>query len=144
MPGILISGPAGAGKSKRARLLRRQQRGRAVLIDYQTIYAALAGIDREDDGRFPERESEDAYLLPTAEFTRRSLITAVIARELLPIVTNSDGNPERRRELLGFMGGGTEEVVDPGIDVVRRRLAGPDGQVSAQCEEAIGRWYTRI
>ena len=56
----------------------------------------------------------------------------------------SDGSPPRRRELLALLGtDAAEEVLDPGLDVVTRRLS-RGGQLSAQCSQAIGRWYTRI
>ena len=32
-------------------------------------------------------------------------------------------------------------TVDPGIDVVKKRLA-VDGELSPECERAIGRWYS--
>ena len=145
MPGILLSGPAGAGKSLRAQFLLAQLGVFAVLIDFQSIYAALLGIRRLSNGRYPERRPQDAYALPVAERMRLSMITTTVSQELTPIVTNSDGNRQRRQFLLSRMGGDArEEVLDPGIQVVRERLAGPDGKVSDQCEEAIGRWYNRL
>ena len=61
--------------------------------------------------------------------------------ELEVVYTNSQGRPPRRDELLRRLGPGAAEVViDPGIDVVRRRLA-VDGALSDQCQEAIDRWY---
>ena len=145
MPGILLSGPAGAGKSFRARILLAQLGIFSVIVDFQTIYAALLGIRRGDDGRFPERSPAQAYALPFAERMRLAMIAVALERQLNPIVTNSDGNRQRRQFLLERMGvGAEEEIVDPGIAVVRRRLAGPDGRVSDQCEEAIDRWYGRL
>ena len=32
-------------------------------------------------------------------------------------------------------------TIDPGEDVVRARLADDDGNLSAECARAIGRWY---
>ena len=145
MPGVLLSGPAGAGKSRRARVLLATLGIAAVVIDFQSIYAALLGIQRGDDGRYPERRPRDAYALPLAERMRLAMIAAALAQEIAPVVTNSDGNRQRRQFLLSRMGGDArEEVVDPGITVVRDRLAGPDGTVSEQCEEAINRWYGRL
>ena len=145
MPGILLSGPAGAGKSLRARVLLATLGIFSVIVDFQTIYAALLGIRRGDDGRYPERRRQDAHALPMAERMRLAMIAFAIQQELRPIVTNSDGNPQRRQFLLSRMGGDArEEVIDPGITVVRERLAGPGGKVSDQCEEAINRWYGRL
>ena len=56
MPGILLSGPAGAGKTQQALALLAATQG-ATLIDFQRIYAAVAGIDRDSTtGRYPERQ----------------------------------------------------------------------------------------
>lgn len=145
MPGFLLSGPAGAGKSRRGLVLLGALGLGAVLIDFQTLYAGLLGIQRRPDGRYPERRPQDAYALPFTERLRLTMIGLALAQELTPIVTNSDGNPQRRQFLLSRLGGDAqEEVIDPGLSVVRERLAGPDGTVSAQCEEAINRWYGRL
>ena len=116
----------------------------AVVIDFQAIYAALLLLERDDGGRYPERLDGDRHILPIAEYTRRAAITAAVANEVDPIVTNSDGDLQRRGLLLERMGAGaTERVIDPGIETVARRLA-VDGVLSAQCEQAIGRWYSRL
>lgn len=145
MPGILLSGPAGAGKSFRAQVLLASLGIFAVKVDFQDIYAALLGLRRGPDGRYPERKASDAYALPFVERMRLVMIATAIQQQLTPIVTNSDGNRQRRRFLLNQMGGDArEEVVDPGERVVRNRLAGPDGKLSEQCESAINRWYGRL
>ena len=83
--------------------------------------------------------------LPLAEYTRAAMVTGAINREIDVIFTNSDGNPERRDFLLTKLGpGATERIVDPGIDVVRARLADSiTGDLEPECEQAIGRWYGR-
>ena len=146
MPGILLSGPAGAGKSATARrlLLEHLGLGPAVVIDFQSLYAALLLLTRLPDGRYPEREERYDYLLPMVEYTRRAAITTALMRGLFPIATNSDGDSQRRQSLLDLLGpDATERVIDPGIEVVRQRLA-VDGRVSAQCEAAISRWYDNL
>ena len=144
MPSLLISGPAGAGKSQRAREALADRLGLAVIVDFQAIYAALLLLERGPDGRYPERLPQHDYLLPLSEYTRRAVITGATDRELEVITTNSDGSPTRRQQLLTLLGpGATEEVIDPGRDVVTRRLA-VDGQLSDQCREAIDRWYGRL
>ena len=141
MAGLLISGPAGAGKSSRARQVLAQKAGPAVLIEFQEIYADLLGIDRLPSGRYPERREQDAFALGITEYLRRAAITAARDREIDAIVTNSDGDPERRQNLLGFIGlDALEEVIDPGEDVVRSRLS-VSGQLSRSCQNAINRWY---
>ena len=144
MAGLLLSGPAGDGKSQAAREEMGLSIIPAVVIDFQAIYAALLLQERNEDGRYPERQARDSYLLPMAEYIRRSLITGAANRELFPIVTNSDGDRERRGFLLGLLGSGaTEQVIDPGLEVVTQRLS-VDGQLSKQCAGAIDRWYGRL
>ena len=141
MPGTLISGPAGAGKSQRARQVLGETLGPAVLIEFQELYATLLGIERLPSGRYPERLDSDAYALPLTEYVRRTAITAARERDITVIVTNSDGTPERRTALLGFIGPGSSEiVVDPGEDVVTRNLS-RGGKLSNQCRDAKDRWY---
>ena len=143
MAGLLISGPAGAGKSEIARA-EVASRPQSIMIDFQTIYAGLLGIERLPNGRYPERLESDAYAMPLSEYVRRAAITGALARELEPIVTNSDGSPERRAFLLGLMPGATERVIDPGIDVVTARLTNAEGVLSEQCRQAIQRWHGRL
>ena len=144
---ILISGPAGAGKSALARQLRDEwiaEGGEPVaLADFQNIYAAVAGDVRGPDGRFPVR---DERLLPIVEYLRRALLTAARDRGIRIIATNSDGDPERRAFLLRELGEGAQErVVDPGEAVVRARLAdAATGEVSEECTAAVNRWYRRL
>ena len=65
-------------------------------------------------------------------------------REIDAIVTNSDGDPERRQTLLRLLGAGAvERVVDPGRQVVEARLS-VDGVLSEQCNQALQRWYGRF
>ena len=143
MAGLLISGPAGSGKTALA-LSEKEARPEAVILDFQSIYAALLGLTRGPNGRFPERQGSDAYVMPLTEYTRRVALTGALERELFPIVTNSDGSPERRSFLLGLMGpDATEKVVDPGIRIVSERLS-VEGTLSPNCKEAINRWYGRL
>ena len=144
MANLLLSGPAGAGKTQEG---KRQvlQRLPAILVDFQAIYAAILGIERDPEtNRYPERLLQDDYALPLAEYTRRAIITGAVERDLTVIATNSDGNAARRLDLIGFLGpGATETVIDPGIGVVTQRLS-VNGQLSRQCGDAIQRWYGRL
>ena len=145
MAGLLLSGPAGGGKSAEARRLLAGASVPTLALDFQSLLAALLLLDRNADGRYPERNPAQAsYALPAAEYLRRAGITATQERDVFAIVTNSDGNPARRRELLDSLGpDATELILDPGELTVRRRLSGPAG-LSGQCEDAIQRWYSRV
>ena len=139
-----MSGPAGAGKSALARTLLSELSGDGVIVDFQAIYAALLLLLRDDDGRYPERDATQSHLLALAEYARRAIITGAIQQEIEIIATNSDGSPTRRNFLLTELGAvATEQVIDPGRDVVSERLA-VNGILSPQCNEAINRWYGRL
>ena len=114
-----------------------------VVIDFQAILVAFTLQERGGDGRYPPRDPALGYLLPLAEYTRRAAISGALGRELFVIATNSDGDPERRRELLGLLGqDSTETILDPGRDVIEERLS-VDGELSQSCKEAADRWYLR-
>ena len=142
MASILISGPAGGGKSAVAReeLARRPL---AVLADFQAIYVALTGVTRGADRRYPLRVPS---LLPIVEYVRRAIITTARGRGIEVVATNSDGDAARRRMLLAELGGGaTERVVDPGEQEVVRRLSDRStGSLDPACRSAINRWYLRV
>ena len=145
MASILLSGPAGASKSALARKLLAENPALAIAADFQSIYAALALVERDPSGRYPLR---DARLLPIVEYVRRAIITGAVGegRGIDVIATNSDGDPKRRAFLVSSLGpGAVEKVVDPGIEVVSARLADPEtGELAEECAGAIARWYTRV
>ena len=115
------------------------------MIEFQDLYASVLGIRRDTEtGRYPPRRPQDAFGLPMAEYLRQAAITGAIAQELDIVLTNSDGDADRRSFLLGRLGvGATERVIDPGIEVVTQRLS-VDGVLSEQCRSAIQRWHGRI
>lgn len=142
---VLLSGPAGGGKSAAARRERagiEAAGGPAVIVDFQSLYAALTGDQRGSDGRYPERDNP--VLLPIVEHMRQHAIIVARERDIGVVATNSEGGRRRREYLLGLLGpGAVETVVDPGRAAVVAHLA-VDGALSPQCEIAIGRWYNRL
>lgn len=143
MPGALISGPAGGGKSQVARDLLNEATEPTVQADFQSIVVALLALVRGPNGKYPVRPS---WVLGLAEQVRQSIITAATAREISIIITNSDGDPVRRAALLSKLGpGSVERIVDPSESVVRTRLADPvTGELSPECGKAISRWFSRV
>ena len=143
MPDLLISGPAGAGKSAAARRELAERESLTVAADFQSIFAALTLATRDEQGRYPLR---DERLLPIVEYVRRAVISGARSREIGIVATNSDGDPGRRRFLLDQLGpGATERVIDPGEPVIRARLADPEtGELSEECDAAALRWYGRL
>ena len=142
MPSLLLSGPAGANKSAKARQLLKESSELRAVADFQSVYAALTLVERGIDNRYPLRSDD---LLPLTEYVRRAIITGAVTREIPIIATNSDGDPARRQFLLAQLGpGASEMIIDPGEDVVRARLADPfDGALSQECGAATDRWYRR-
>ena len=143
MAGILLSGPAGGGKSQLARELLRQSSEPTVSADFQAIVAALLLQERGPDGKYPLRP---AWVLSLAEYLRRVIISSARKRDISIVATNSDGDPERRNFLLALLGpDSSERLVDPGRDVVVARLADTvTGELSDDCGKAIGRWFERV
>ena len=72
MPNVLLSGPAGAGKSAAAKEILDAADAPTVVIDFQSLYASVLGIERDPEtGRYPERLLSQAYGLALAEYIRR-------------------------------------------------------------------------
>ena len=143
MPNVLISGPAGGGKSQVARQLRDEIPGPVVVADFQSLVVAILQQERDAGGRYPVRPD---WVLPLAEHLRREVIDAARAREIDVIATNSDGDPGRRRRLLDRLGpGATERIIDPGRATVTARLSQEGtGILIPACDSAISRWYDRL
>ena len=143
MANVLVSGPAGGGKSAVAREELAAQTSPFVAADFQALTVALMLLERGADGRYPIRPG---WVLPLVEYTRRTVISAAVARDIGVICTNSDGASERRKFLLAQLGpGAVEKIVDPGRATVEARLAdAATGVLSPECEQAANRWYARL
>ena len=145
MANLLISGPAGAGKTQAARVLLAEAIAPMVAADFQSILAALLLLERNPDGRYPRRNPAQAsWLIPLAESIRQTIITFAREADIDVVTTSSDGSPARRSLLLSRLGpSATERIIDPGFDVVTERLSNPDGTIDDQCIQARDRWYNR-
>ena len=107
-----------------------------MIADFQSVYVSLSGDVRDGLGNYPERDPD---LLPLVERARQRVIRDAVEMQVGIVATNSDGDQERRSYLLGLLGAGaTEEIVDPGLEVVTVRLADPvTGSLSDSCAGAI-------
>ena len=142
---VLLTGPAGSGKSAAARELLRT--GKVdVVADFQSILAALLLLERDPEtGRFPPRDRAAERLIPLAQAIKVAIIAEARARDLTVVETNSSGSPAQRQRLLAALGGASERIIDPGRQVVEQRLADPvTGQLSSQCGQAVGRYYDNL
>ena len=113
-----------------------------MVLDFQSLYAALLLLERQANGCYPPREPRHQFALPLTEYIRRAALTAANNREIQVVLTNSDSDPGRRAELVGLLkAGAVETVIDPGRDIVEARLSDADGVLSDDCADAIRRWF---
>ena len=132
-----IVGPAGAGKSQ---YIAASICPGWIVVDFTTLYAALSGVQRGPDGKYPERETGDA-LLPFVSGLKTMALRMAVERELSGFVTSSSLADV---EVLEEITGRTAKVIDPGETVIRARLADPvTGELSSECSQALRRWYRR-
>ena len=131
----ILRGPAGSGKSQ---LILEEEP--EILADVTALWAAIGGYQRDANGLYPERRGDDAAL-EAARYLKAALVGFAARRGLSGIVTTSDSSPEAVERLREQGATAGVRTIDPGEAVVRRRLAGPDGQLSGACEQAVQRWY---
>ena len=100
MEAVLISGPAGAGKSQVAQQMLDENPG-AVIADFQSVYVALTGVTRGIDGTFPLRIRS---LLPLTQRIKQTIISDALEDQVrLLLVTNSDRDEKVRKRILSHM-----------------------------------------
>ena len=141
---ILISGPAGTGKTQEA--LKRLGHNK-ILADFTAQFNAIRGVRRDpSSGRFPVRGQAESGFLPLTEQMRREVIRRGRRHGFSVITTNSNGDPAFRRRLLELLGPGAREIIlDPGREEVVERLKDKaTGILDPECEKAANRWYSRI
>ena len=113
-----------------------------LLLDVTALWAALRGVERDPEtGSYPVRVSDDPGLR-MALYVRAVGVRFASENELDGWATTSSSDPEAVERLRAAGAVGRVVTVDPGESVVRRRLADPiTGELSVECERAIGRWY---
>ena len=131
----ILRGPAGSGKSQ---LILEDRPD--ILADTTALWAAIGGYTRDANGLYPVRQADDPAL-HAARYLRTALVAFAARQSLRGVVTTSDSSPEAVERLREAGATAGIRTIDPGRDVVRRRLAGPDGQLSGACEAAVARWY---
>ena len=142
MPNVLLSGPAGAGKSQKARSLLERSSGPTIAADFQSIVAALLLQERDSEGKYPLRPE---WILPLTEFTRRSVITGARRAGIDIVATNSDGDPTRRAFLLSELGEDAEErIILVSEAEAQERLRNRQGVLIPACVQATDRWFRRF
>ena len=157
----IVAGPAGAGKSQN---VAKEGEPGDVLIDYPELHAAVfPEVERNDDGKYPERTDADPRI-GFVQAVKDFAVKAAVVRGLRGFVTTSNGSRRHLSRLaedadvldddLGTdwptTTGSTRSPICPAWtsstlanSVIRRRLAGLDGGLFAECERAVDRWYGR-
>lgn len=137
----LIEGPAGAGKSGITALMLAAGEVQ-VLADVTELWAALAGAVRGPDGRYPLRLDDDPALAVARYLQAVAVRQGLQDGADVAVTTSRRGQVERWRQVATEAATSfAVRTVDPGRQVVEARLADDDGNLSAACQQAIGRWY---
>jgi len=138
----LVEGPAGSGKSQHvADMLAAGEAD--VVADLTAQWAALRGVERLDDGRYPVRLDDDPVIATgLAAYMRAAVVHQGLRQGLRVVVTSGSPDTAVRWSDVAREHESPFNVVtiDPGEAVVRERLA-VDGELPDQCEEAVRRWY---
>ena len=129
MPIQPVLGPAGGGKSQ---WIAERMKPNDVLIDFSFLYRSLKGTDEK-----LVRKIGDP-IVPFVQAVKQHALREAVSRQLDGYVTSATPGD---RPLLEQATGQQAVIVDPGEDVVRERLAGPDGELSVECENAVTRFY---
>ena len=140
---VLLEGPAGSNKSRLVE--ERLRAGEAdIVADLTAMWAALRAMRRGPDGKYPVRTGADPSIRSgLAAYMRRTAVRQGLRSQLKVVVTSgSRHEADIYADLAEELGASFERVVsDPGLEIVRRRLADEDGNLSGECEQALARWY---
>ena len=135
----IVRGPAGAGKSQ---YVASRLGTAAVWIDFTRLFVALTGQERDPEtGRFPVRHSGDGRIALTQAVKEYALREAS-RRGFSGFVTVSDSRSAVVRELQASGADGEVHTIVLPRGVLRSRLSDPvTGELSAECENALARWF---
>ena len=128
----LLIGPAGAGKDAAA--IEALDGDREVLVDLSRLSAAL----------YPHLGKRPRTAAQLAMLRRVRAAAVAVARDLdlggvVTLSTSDPGTLDRWQERAG----GDVFVLDPGRQVVERRLRQSQGaELMPQCDAALDRWYS--
>ena len=139
----VLRGPAGAGKSQSPVLRETLDEG-GVVIDMTTLFAALRALERDDDGRYPERTAADDKALSLTRLLKAAAVRHAVELGIDAVFTSSSPDASVLANVARWSGGAQPRVVtvDPGEAKIRERLA-YGKSVSPECEKTIRRWYGR-
>ena len=139
----LIEGPAGSAKS--AVVEDKLRAGEVdVAADLTALWAALRGMRRGPDGRYPIRTGSDpAIRSGLAAYMRRTAVRQGLRSQLKVVVTSGSRHEGQIYSALAQELDVTFErmTLDPGLEIVTRRLSDDEGNLSGECKRALGRWY---
>ena len=134
----IVRGPAGAGKSQ---WIAERLTDSTVVIDFTRIYAALAGVERGPDGRYPVRTGRDVRI-PLTMATKEFVLREAARRGLNGYVTTSDSSDGVLRDLRRDGADGEIHTIVLPRATLAARLADPlTGELSGECESALSRWF---
>ena len=137
----LVEGPVGSNKSEVLRRLLAD--GDAdVVADLTPLWAALRLIERDGDGKYPERLADDPALL-LALYTKGVIVRQALQRGLKAAVTTATPDQAAKWQAVADEVGVELERVtlNPARDVIEARLLDASGKLSAECSRAVERWY---
>ena len=139
----LLEGPAGGGKSE---LLREMLAAGEIDVaaDVTALWAATGGAERDPvTGKYPVRLETDPALA-TARYLQTVTAGFALRQGYKVAVTTSQHDQTGKWMAVAnrYNAPLRVQTVDPGLEIVTARLSDPvTGELSDECDSAIGRWY---
>lgn len=144
---LLVEGPPGSGKSQR--VAEAMEAGEVdVVSDITLLWAAVRGVRRNSEGRYPIRRNDDPALTQgLLSAIQSTTVSLALRRDMRVAVTSGTAGTAAKWAERALVAGAAFSVQthDPGEEVVRARLVAAfsdeDGNLTRECEQAISRWY---